>query len=173
MLTTALVASPLAAREPRGSTLPNPVPKSNSVDLGGSRADLSAATGFKHSALSVLGIALRPPSAVPLSPWLAALAAAAGMRRPTLLLLDGVIKPENVGVPHLCSSRDTAPPTGLNPHWVRYSGGMVTGSLFRSALAFGVAGAAPSLSGPRGPAWHLISTLFESTLGSAASEAEG
>jgi len=72
---------------------------------------LSAATGFKHSALSVLGIALRPSSAVPLSTWLAALAPAAGMRRPTLLLLDGVIKPENVG------------------------------SLFRSALAFGVAGA--------------------------------
>ena len=71
---------------------------------------MSAATGFKHSALSVLGIALRPSSAVPLSTWLAALAPAAGMRRPTLLLLDGVIKPENVG------------------------------SLFRSALAFGVAG---------------------------------
>ena len=32
------------------------------------------------------------------------------------------------GAPHLCSSRDTAPPTGLNPHGVRSSGGMVLGA---------------------------------------------
>ncbi|EOD30870.1 hypothetical protein EMIHUDRAFT_468265 [Emiliania huxleyi CCMP1516] len=90
---------------------------SRCVAFGGSRADLSAATGFKHSALSVLGIALRPPSAVPLSPWLAALAAAAGMRRPTLLLLDGVIKPENVGAIRASMGAVFKLPYTFAPHW--------------------------------------------------------
>ena len=47
---------------------------------------------------------------MPLNPWLSALSPARGTRRPTLLVLDNVIKPENVG------------------------------ALFRTALAFGVCG---------------------------------
>ena len=81
------------------------------VVFAGGRADVSRSTGFKHSALSVLAIVRRPPSVrVPLDEWLTRLTPAPGTRRPTLLVLDGVIKPENVG------------------------------SLFRTALAFGVAG---------------------------------
>jgi len=81
--------------------------------FGGSRSDLSSATNFKHTALSIMAIARRPSAglvaaAPPLAQWAAALRPAAGMRRPTLLILDGVIKPDNVG------------------------------SLFRSALAFGI-----------------------------------
>ena len=81
------------------------------VVFAGSRAHVSSATGFKHSALSVLAIARRPLEVqMPLSPWLSGLRAAPGTARPTLLVLDGVIKPENVG------------------------------ALFRTALAFGVCG---------------------------------
>ena len=79
------------------------------VVFGGSRADVSDATGFKHSALSVLAIVTRPPDVYrPLREWLPTLTPAAGTVAPTLLVLDGVIKPENVG------------------------------ALFRTALAFGV-----------------------------------
>lgn len=81
------------------------------VVFAGSRADVSNATGFKHSALSVLAI-VRRPAAVhrPLSEWLPTLRPVAGTFTPTILVLDGVIKPENVG------------------------------ALFRTALAFGVCG---------------------------------
>ena len=79
--------------------------------FAGSRANVSSATGFKHSALSILAIARRPPTPhLPLARWLPALRPAAGTVRPSLLVLDAVVKPENVG------------------------------SLFRTALAFGVAG---------------------------------
>ena len=79
--------------------------------FAGGRADVSNATGFKHSALSILAIVRRPAHAhLPLEQWLPTLRPAPGTRRPTLLVLDGVIKPENVG------------------------------ALFRTALAFGVCG---------------------------------
>ena len=89
--------------------------------FAGSRANVSSATGFKHSALSILAIARRPPTPhFPLARWLPALRPAAGTVRPSLLVLDAVIKPENVG------------------------------SLFRTALAFGVAGVvlSPGCSDP-------------------------
>ena len=80
------------------------------VVFSGSRADVSDATGFKHSALSVLAIARRPAAVHrPLAEWLSSLSPVRGAA-PTLLVLDGVIKPENVG------------------------------ALFRTALAFGVSG---------------------------------
>lgn len=81
------------------------------VVFGGSRADVSKATGFKHSALSILAIVRRPTHAhMPLQQWFSSLKPAPGTMRPTLLVLDNVIKPENVG------------------------------ALFRTALAFGVCG---------------------------------
>ena len=84
---------------------------SSCVVFAGGRADVSRSTGFKHSALSVLAIVHRPPICdMPLEAWIASVRPALGTRRPTLLVLDSVIKPENVG------------------------------SLFRTALAFGVAG---------------------------------
>jgi tRNA G18 (ribose-2'-O)-methylase SpoU len=89
--------------------------------FAGSRANVSSATGFKHSALSILAIARRPPTPhLPLARWLPALRPAAGTVRPSLLVLDAVVKPENVG------------------------------SLFRTALAFGVAGVvlSPGCSDP-------------------------
>ena len=90
--------------------------------FAGSRANVSSATGFKHSALSILAIARRPPTAhLPLARWLPALRPAEGTVQPTLLVLDAVIKPENVG------------------------------SLFRTALAFGVAGVVRSPGSPPAP----------------------
>ena len=81
------------------------------VVFAGSKKDVSTATGFRHSALSILAIVKRPPHAnMPLASWIASLRPAPGTRTPTILVLDGVIKPENVG------------------------------ALFRTALAFGVAG---------------------------------
>ena len=81
------------------------------VVFAGNKRDVSSATGFKHSALSILAIVHRPPHAhVPLGEWVRSLRPAAGTSQPTLLVLDGVVKPENVG------------------------------ALFRTALAFGVAG---------------------------------
>ena len=79
--------------------------------FSGGRADVSRCTGFKHSALSILAIVYRPPIFTsPLDEWVTSLKPAPGTRRPTILVLDSVIKPENVG------------------------------SLFRTALAFGVSG---------------------------------
>ena len=63
------------------------------------------------AALSILAIVRRPAHPhLPLERWLPTLRPAPGALRPTLLVLDGVIKPENVG------------------------------ALFRTALAFGVCG---------------------------------
>lgn len=77
----------------------------------GSRGDLSRATGFRHSALSILAVVRRPQSVhLPLERWLPSLRAAPGTMAPTLLVLDSVIKPDNVG------------------------------ALMRTALAFGVCG---------------------------------
>ena len=79
------------------------------IVFSGSRTDVSNATGFKHSALSVLAIARRPAAVhQPLAEWLPTISPVGAA--PTLLVLDGVIKPENVG------------------------------ALFRTALAFGVSG---------------------------------
>ncbi len=81
------------------------------VVFAGSRADVSNATGFKHSALSVLAIVRRPATVHrPLATWLPTLRAVSGTAVPSVLVLDGVIKPENVG------------------------------ALFRTALAFGACG---------------------------------
>ena len=80
--------------------------------FAGNRGHVSSATGFKHSALSVLAIARRPTAVVhqPIAQWLPTLRPAEGAALPTLLVLDAVVKPENCG------------------------------SLFRTALAFGCAG---------------------------------
>jgi tRNA G18 (ribose-2'-O)-methylase SpoU len=89
--------------------------------FAGSRANVSSATGFKHSALSILAIARRPSAVhTPLAEWLPALRPADGTTHPALLVMDAVVKPENVG------------------------------SLFRTALAFGVAGVllAPGCADP-------------------------
>ena len=93
------------------SAAPPPSAVAPCLVFAGSKADVSSATGFKHSALSILAIVHRPPHAhVPLGEWVRSLRPAAGTSQPTLLVLDGVVKPENVG------------------------------ALFRTALAFGVAG---------------------------------
>lgn len=79
----------------------------------GTRADISRVTGFKHSALATLAIVRRPPSSrMPLAHWLPTLRPMGGANSgaPLLLLMDNVIKPDNVG------------------------------GLFRTALAFGVSG---------------------------------
>jgi tRNA G18 (ribose-2'-O)-methylase SpoU len=91
---------------------PNAVAAAPCMVFAGGRADVSSATGFKHSALSVLAIIRRPTTAVsvPVTSWAPSLTASAGTLTPTVLVLDGVIKPENVG------------------------------ALFRTALAFGVCG---------------------------------
>ena len=94
------------------SAAPPPSAVAPCLVFAGSKADVSSATGFKHSALSVLAIVHRPQAQVhlPLAAWLPTLRAAPGTLRPSVLVLDGVIKPENVG------------------------------ALFRTALAFGVCG---------------------------------
>merc|ERR1719231_1909811 len=65
--------------------------------FAGSRANVSSATGFKHSALSILAIARRPSAVhTPLAEWLPALRPADGTTHPALLVMDAVVKPENV-----------------------------------------------------------------------------
>ena len=48
----------------------------------------------------------------------------------------------------------TAPPTGLNPNWVRSSGGMVLGAALRRGAAVGLLLAARARNGPAPAAHH-------------------
>ncbi|KAL1526497.1 hypothetical protein AB1Y20_015207 [Prymnesium parvum] len=79
----------------------------------GSRGDISRITGFKHSALATLAIVQRPLGVHrPVADWLPKLRPMGGAPTgpPVVLIMDNVIKPDNVG------------------------------ALFRTALAFGVSG---------------------------------